>query len=57
MTSWSVWTCSWAAWWWSNYYEQSCQQSWFAWCEWWPAFNHACANGVDRAEKLLIWAR
>lgn len=42
---------------WSNYYEQSCVQSWFAGCEGGPAFNHACAGGIqDRAEKLLIWA-
>jgi hypothetical protein len=42
---------------WSNYYEQSCTQSWFAGCEGGPAFNHRCAGGIqDRAEKLLIWA-
>jgi len=42
---------------WSNYYQQSCVQSWFAGCEGGPAFNHRCAGSVqDRAEKLLIWA-
>lgn len=42
---------------WSNYYEQSCVQSWFAGCEGGPAFNHRCAGAIqDRAEKLLIWA-
>lgn len=49
--------CSEAAAGWSNYYEQSCVQSWRAACEGGPAFNHACAGGIqDRAEKLLIWA-
>jgi hypothetical protein len=43
---------------WSNYYEQSCVQSWFAGCEGGPALNHRCAGGVqDRANKLIIWAR
>lgn len=42
---------------WSNYYEQSCTQSWFAGCEGGPAFNHRCAGGIqDRAEQLHIWA-
>lgn len=42
---------------WSNYYEQSCVQSWFAGCEGGPAFNHACAGAIeDRAEKLFVWA-
>lgn len=42
---------------WSNYYEQSCVQSWFAGCEGGPAFNHRCAGGVqDRASQLHIWA-
>lgn len=50
--------CSGAVGGWSNYYEQSCIQSWFAGCEGGPAFNHRCAGGVqDRAQKLLIWAR
>jgi hypothetical protein len=50
--------CSGAVGGWSNYYEQSCIQSWFAGCEGGPAFNHRCAGGIqDRAEKLLIWAR
>ena len=41
---------------WSNYYEQSCVQSWFAGCEGGPAFNHKCAGSVqDVAEKLLVW--
>jgi len=43
---------------WSNYYEQSCGQSWFAGCEGGPAINHKCAGGVqDRADKLIIWVR
>jgi len=62
--SWSGWItsgattgCSSAVGGWSNYYEQSCVQSWFAGCEGGPAFNHRCAGSVqDRAEKLLIWA-
>lgn len=42
---------------WSNYYEQSCVQSWFAGCEGGPAINHRCAGGIqDRANKLIIWA-
>jgi len=49
--------CSGAVGGWSNYYEQSCVQSWFAGCEGGPAINHRCAGAVqDRAEKLLIWA-
>lgn len=49
--------CSGAVGGWSNYYEQSCVQSWFAGCEGGPAINHRCAGGVqDRAEKILIWA-
>lgn len=43
---------------WSNFYEQSCTQSWFAGCEGGPALNHRCAGGVqDRAERLIIWIR
>lgn len=50
--------CSGAVGGWSNYYNQSCVQSWFAGCEGGPAINHRCAGGIqDRAEKLLIWAR
>jgi len=42
---------------WSNYYEQSCVQSWYAGCEGGPAINHKCAGSVqDRAEELRIWA-
>jgi hypothetical protein len=42
---------------WSNYYEQSCVQSWFAGCEGGPAINHRCAGAVqDRANQLTIWA-
>lgn len=49
--------CSGAVGGWSNYYEQSCVQSWFAGCEGGPALNHRCAGGVqDRANKLVIWA-
>jgi hypothetical protein len=49
--------CSGAVGGWSNYYEQSCVQSWFAGCEGGPALNHRCAGAIeDRAEKLLIWA-
>ncbi len=48
--------CSEAAAGWSNYYEQSCVQSWRCGCEGTPCLNHACATGVDRAEKLIIWA-
>jgi hypothetical protein len=62
--SWTDWItsasggCSGAVGGWSNYYEQSCVQSWFAGCEGGPAINHRCAGGIqDRAEKLLIWAR
>jgi len=51
-------SCSGAVGGWSNYYEQSCVQSWFAGCEGGPAINHRCAGGVqDRANKLIIWAR
>jgi hypothetical protein len=43
---------------WSNYYEQSCVQSWYAGCEGGPACNHRCAGGVqDRSEKIIIWIR
>lgn len=50
-------TCSGAVGGWSNYYNQSCVQSWFAGCEGGPAINHRCAGGVqDRANKLIIWA-
>ena len=50
--------CSGAVGGWSNYYEQSCVQSWFAGCEGGPALNHRCAGGIqDRADKLIIWAR
>lgn len=42
---------------WSNFYEQSCVQSWFAGCEGGPAINHCCACPIDRAEKLVIWVR
>jgi hypothetical protein len=49
--------CSSAAGGWSNYYEQSCIQSWFAGCEGGPAFNHRCAGAIqDRAEQLHVWA-
>ena len=48
--------CSGAVGGWSNYYEQSCVQSWFAGCEGAPALNHNCGSGVDRASQLLIWA-
>lgn len=49
--------CSGAVGGWSNYYEQSCVQSWFAGCEGGPALNHRCAGNVqDRANKLVIWA-
>jgi hypothetical protein len=41
---------------WSNYYEQSCVQSWFCGCEGTPCLNHACATGIDRAQQLHIWA-
>lgn len=49
--------CSGAVGGWSNYYEQSCVISWFAGCEGAPAYNHCCACPVDRASKLVIWAR
>jgi len=49
--------CSGAVGGWSNYYEQSCVISWFAGCEGTPAYNHCCACPVDRASKLVIWAR
>ena len=49
--------CSGAVGGWSNYYEQSCIISWFAGCEGAPAYNHCCACPVDRASKLVIWAR
>jgi hypothetical protein len=49
--------CSGAVGGWSNYYEQSCVQSWFAGCEGGPAINHRCAGNVqDRANQLMIWA-
>lgn len=49
--------CSGAVGGWSNYYEQSCVQSWFAGCEGGPAINHRCAGSVqDRANQLMIWA-
>jgi hypothetical protein len=50
-------TCSEAAGGWSNYYQQSCTQSWRAGCEGGPACNHKCAGNIqDRAEKLWVWA-
>jgi hypothetical protein len=49
--------CSGAVGGWSNYYEQSCIISWFAGCEGAPAYYHCCACPVDRASKLIIWAR
>lgn len=49
--------CSGAVGGWSNYYQQSCTQSWFAGCEGGPAINHCCACPPDRAEKLIIWCR
>ena len=49
--------CSGAVGGWSNYYDQSCVQSWFAGCEGGPAINHRCAGAVqDRANKIIIWA-
>lgn len=48
--------CSGAVGGWSNYYEQSCVQSWFAGCEGAPALNHNCSAGVDRASQLFVWA-
>ena len=49
--------CSGAVGGWSNYYNQSCVQSWFAGCEGGPAINHRCAGGIqDRANQLAIWA-
>lgn len=49
--------CSGAVGGWSNYYEQSCVQSWFAGCEGGPAFNHKCAGAIqDRANQLHVWA-
>jgi len=42
---------------WSNYYEQSCVQSWRAGCEGGPAINHNCGNPPDRADKLIVWIR
>lgn len=49
--------CSGAVGGWSNYYEQSCVQSWFAGCEGGPSINHRCAGSVqDRANQLMIWA-
>jgi hypothetical protein len=48
--------CSGAVGGWSNYYEQSCVQSWFCGCEGTPCINHACATGTDRAQQLHIWA-
>jgi len=57
ITSGSTSGCSGAAGGWSNYYEQSCVQSWFAGCEGGPAINHRCAGAIqDRAERLTIWA-
>lgn len=57
ITSGSTTGCSGAVGGWSNFYEQSCVQSWFAGCEGGPAFNHRCAGGIqDRAEQLHIWA-
>lgn len=57
ITSGSTTGCSGAVGGWSNYYEQSCTQSWFAGCEGGPAINHRCAGSVqDRAEELRIWA-
>jgi hypothetical protein len=51
-------TCSSAVGGWSNFYNQSCVQSWFAGCEGGPALNHRCAGAIqDRANKLIIWAR
>lgn len=56
-TSGSTTGCSGAVGGWSNYYEQSCTQSWFAGCEGGPAINHRCAGAVqDRASQLMIWA-
>lgn len=61
--SWTGWItsasggCSGAVGGWSNYYEQSCTQSWFAGCEGGPAINHRCAGAIqDRANQLMIWA-
>jgi hypothetical protein len=48
--------CSGAVGGWSNYYEQSCVQSWFCGCEGTPCINHACATGTDRSQQLHIWA-
>lgn len=57
ITSGSTTGCSGAVGGWSNFYEQSCVQSWFAGCEGGPAFNHRCAGAIqDRAEQLHIWA-
>jgi hypothetical protein len=57
-TSGSTSGCSGAVGGWSNYYEQSCTQSWYAGCEGGPACNHRCAGAVqDRAERLVIWVR
>lgn len=50
--------CSGAVGGWSNYYQQSCVQSWYAGCEGGPAINHRCAGSIqDRAEKITIWVR
>jgi len=57
MTSGSTGGCSGPVGGWSNYYEQSCTQSWFAGCEGGPAINHQCASVVDRADKLIVWIR
>jgi hypothetical protein len=57
ITSGSTTGCSGAVGGWSNYYEQSCVQSWFASCEGGPAINHCCACPIDRAERLLVWVR
>lgn len=56
ITSGSTSGCSEPAGGWSNYYEQSCVQSWRASCEGGPAINHKCAGNIqDRAEKLFVW--
>lgn len=57
ITSGSTTGCSGAVGGWSNYYEQSCTQSWFAGCEGGPAINHRCAGDIqDRASELRVWA-
>jgi hypothetical protein len=58
ITSGSTTGCSGAVGGWSNYYEQSCTQSWFAGCEGGPAISHRCAGDVqDRANKLAVWVK